>query len=65
MERICIDCKYFFRHYIENKKVYRAIDCGSCLFPKLKDKNVDDKACEYFIKKKRRKKQNEETMHGL
>ena len=64
-EKTCIDCKYFFRHYLKNKKAYNEMDCGSCLFQKLKHKNVDDKACEYFEEKKRRKKQNGKALHEL
>ena len=47
-ERTCRACKYFHQHYIiDNKRIF-SVFCGHCIHGRIKKKNPDSKACEYF-----------------
>ena len=46
--KICQDCKHFRQHYIKLGKSYQAIMYGHCVFPRLKKRESDEKACEHY-----------------
>lgn len=43
----CINCTHFYRHYLQSGK---ALDCGHCVFPRVKDRKAYD-TCEHFQNK--------------
>lgn len=46
--QLCINCKYFYRHYREDGW---AFDSGHCVYPRLKLRKAYD-SCNYFQNKK-------------
>jgi len=45
----CRTCQHFMQHYRMNEdKIFR-INCGHCVFPKMKQRNPTAKACEHFV----------------
>ena len=54
---ICKNCNHFRQHYIKFGKSYRQILYGHCVYPRLKKRDSDTKACEYFIERKAQKSQ--------
>ena len=46
--QLCINCKYFHRHY---RKDGWAFDSGHCVYPRLKLRRAYD-SCNYFQNKK-------------
>ncbi|MDP4120565.1 MAG: hypothetical protein Q8876_05875 [Bacillota bacterium] len=48
MEYICKNCKHFRQHYIKFGESYSEISDGHCVYPRLKNRGTDTKACEHF-----------------
>lgn len=46
--RICKNCIHFRQHYIKSGKSYREIMYGHCVYPGLKKRETDQKACEHY-----------------
>lgn len=46
-ERICLNCRYFWRHYVRDGKTYIAIAEGHCVFPRCKIRKVETPACAH------------------
>lgn len=48
-ENCCGSCTHFYMHYVrfENGR-YIPIDFGHCVFPRIKDRDADTKACKYY-----------------
>ena len=46
--KICKNCKHFRQHYIKFGKSYRSIEHGHCVFPRLKKRETNEKACEHY-----------------
>ncbi|MCL2883966.1 MAG: hypothetical protein FWF49_00585 [Oscillospiraceae bacterium] len=54
--KICGGCAHFRQHYVKFGYRYNDIDCGHCVFPRLKHRDATAAACEYFKERKREKK---------
>lgn len=60
---MCRDCRYFMQHYIKDYSSYdgyRECFAGHCVYPRIKDRKRNTRACKYFvegnyIEEKRRK----------
>lgn len=46
----CENCKHFRRHYALDRDYcyFLALDYGHCVYPKLKKRDADIKACQYW-----------------
>ena len=58
-KKVCCDCKHFIQHYIfrENGRLHgysNFITCeyGHCIYPRIKSKKSNQKACEHFAERK-------------
>ena len=49
---ICKNCKHFRQHYIKRGNRYDEIHYGHCVYPRLKKRNTDEKACEHYKERK-------------
>ncbi len=50
MDNTCGSCKHFRQHYIKFGRRYLEIAYGHCVYPRLKRRNTQAKACEHFKK---------------
>lgn len=48
--KTCENCKHFFQHYIKFQGRYTTVYCGHCVYPGLKNRKPDNKACEHYKK---------------
>ena len=49
-EKTCGGCAHFRRHYIRYKSGrYMPLFDGHCVFPRLKPRKTDTRACEHFM----------------
>lgn len=44
----CKTCSYFRHHYHIDEECYMQIDCGHCIYPRLKHRKPNTKACSYY-----------------
>lgn len=44
----CATCKHFRQHYIKFGRRYSPISYGHCVYPRLKKRETDNKACEHY-----------------
>lgn len=52
-KRVCCDCKHFIQHYIlYGYSNIMTCGCGHCIYPRLKHKKPNQKACEHFAERK-------------
>ena len=47
---MCVNCRYYYLHYIYSAKRYLPVDCGHCTEPRLKTRQPWD-ICQYFMPK--------------
>ena len=47
---ICRKCKHFRQHYVYYDRGYHWAYAGHCVYPRLKVRKPDEKACEHFEK---------------
>jgi len=47
-DKCCKNCKHFRQHYIKSGKRYNKIHYGHCVYPRLKKRETDQKACEHY-----------------
>lgn len=47
----CKDCSHFRQHYIRFGRSYREAHCGHCVYPRVKRRTPDTKACSEFKRK--------------
>ena len=45
---LCKDCSHFRQHYILDASSCTAIDCGHCVYPRLKHRRAHAPACSSF-----------------
>lgn len=45
---LCKDCSHFRQHYILDANSCTAIDCGHCVYPRLKHRHARAPACANF-----------------
>ena len=51
-EAKCRDCKHFRQHYVHFCETrYDPINCGHCVYPRLKHRQPKTTACIHFAKK--------------
>ena len=50
-EKICANCRYFHQHYAYIEGWYRAVNCGHCHNPRIKEREPFDNACSHFEEK--------------
>lgn len=48
-DRQCRECQYFHQHYTTDYQRIFCVYCGHCTHGRIKKKNPDTKACEYFV----------------
>lgn len=48
-QKICGQCRHFRRHYILDEQTCKAVYCGHCVFPRLKNRKPDTPACGHFV----------------
>lgn len=48
MENTYKNCKYFVQHYIKQEERFRSTIHGHCIYPRVKSRKRDTKACGYF-----------------
>ena len=46
--KTCETCGHFRQHYTKFKKKYGMINCGHCIFPRLKTRKPYEKACKHY-----------------
>lgn len=45
----CNTCTHYIQHYAKiNHTGYQAVNCGHCIYPRLKSRKPDSPACEHF-----------------
>lgn len=45
----CKDCKHFRMHYVRHRNnFYLPLDYGHCVYPRLKKRPADTRACKHF-----------------
>ncbi len=49
-ERVCCTCAHYYQHYRKGKKGYFEVNCGHCVFPRLKGRRPDQ-SCEHWEEK--------------
>ena len=54
-EKICENCKHFMLHYMKSEKRYLKTGAGHCMYPRIKLRHINAKACEYFTDKEKEK----------
>ena len=47
-QKICENCKHFILHYVRRGKRYIETGSGHCIYPQIKLRRTDAKACEHF-----------------
>ena len=47
-EKICKNCAHYRRHYILDKQRCTPVNCGHCIYPRIKKREPNRAACEYF-----------------
>ena len=45
----CKNCQYFYPHYVLGEQKIGWVNCGHCVFPKLRHKRPDTPACPHFV----------------
>lgn len=48
MNKICENCSHFRTHYVKHGKQYQQINDGHCVYPRLKRRETNTKACEHW-----------------
>jgi len=50
IEEVCANCKHYCQHYSLGSKLSSPywVNCGHCIFPRLKNRKPDCKVCEHF-----------------
>lgn len=46
--KICENCKHFIQHYIELEEKYTTVFCGHCIYPRIKNRKPNEKACDHY-----------------
>lgn len=54
-EKVCRACRHFRQHYVRFGRSYREAHCGHCVYPRVKSRAPDTKACGAFEEKKTEK----------
>lgn len=49
---ICLNCKYFYRHYTKTPKSYAATAFGHCCRPRIRIREIETPACGRFSLRK-------------
>lgn len=52
MDNICRNCKHFRKHYVKFGRSFKEISDGHCVYPMLKTRRADTKACEHIRERK-------------
>ena len=47
-QKMCKDCEHFYQHYVYDQNQYHSANCGHCVYPALKDRRPETKACVHF-----------------
>jgi hypothetical protein len=52
-EKICKNCEHYVKHYVRLYKEdgrfrYSFVNCGHCVYPRIKKREPTHKACEHF-----------------
>ena len=47
-EKTCESCSYFKQHYVKMGNKYHKIALGHCIYPRVKSRDKDTKACERY-----------------
>ncbi len=50
-EKTCESCKHYIQHYIRIENKYSEIALGHCVYPRVKSRDRDTKACEHYTDK--------------
>ena len=50
-EKICRHCKHFHQHYVINTQMCIAINCGHCVYPRIKHMRAEKQACKHFTER--------------
>ena len=45
---VCSQCIHFVRHYVRFDEKYVEAFIGHCVFPRIKSRSLDAKACAHF-----------------
>lgn len=61
MEEICRNCEHFIVHYVKSDGSFVEIFAGHCVYPAIKDRKSDQKACKHFVE--RTEKEEEKILH--
>lgn len=49
MGKVCENCKHFLRHYVRYVTGdFIGLDHGHCIYPRVKTREADTKACMHF-----------------
>lgn len=55
-KRTCETCIHFCQHYRKAKTRYVKVHCGHCIYPRVKTRMPDTKACDKYREKAAEKK---------
>jgi len=47
-ENICQTCKHFRQHFTRRNHSYIEVDCGHCVYPRVKTRKPETPACKHF-----------------
>lgn len=50
-EEICMNCKYYYPHYVRCEEGFQRIMKGHCSYPRMRDWRRDVDSCHHFEQK--------------
>ena len=50
-EKICQTCVHFLQHFAKRKSSYVPVDCGHCIYPRVKPRKPETLGCKYYKEK--------------
>ena len=50
---ICQTCKYFTQHYYLDEQYCSELECGHCVYPRLKHRNPSAPACKHYAEREK------------
>ena len=48
-KHICRECQHYRQHYLLDYDAAMPVNCGHCIFPRLKKRKPQASACQYFL----------------
>jgi len=46
---VCRNCQHYRQHYLLDSETAIPVNCGHCVYPRLKKRKPQSSACRYFL----------------